>query len=143
MHFILQWNCRGLRPNYQDLQSLIRWRNPLVICLQETKLSPTTTCSVKGYTVFRRDVRSSTIAQGGVLVAVHHSLPARQLTLHTSLQAVAVRMHMDRRELTICSLYLPPGPPMPVVELHRLLLELPPPVLVVGDFNAHSICMGV
>ena len=142
MHFILQWNCRGLKPNYQDLQSIIRWRSPLLICLQETKLSPSTTCSIKGYGVFRKDVHSSTIAQGGVLVAAHHSLPTRQLTLQSSLQAVAVQVHINHQELTVCSLYLPPGVPLPVVELRRLLLELPAPVLLVGDFNAHSSAWG-
>ena len=142
MHFILQWNCRGLKPNHQDLQSLIRWRNPFVICLQETKLPPTTTCSIKGYTVFRKDVLSSTIAQGGVLIATHHCLPSRQLVLRTSLQAVAVRVCISHQELTICSLYLPPGTPLPVAEMRQLMLELPAPVLVVGDFNAHNTAWG-
>ena len=142
MHFILQWNCRGLKPNYQDLQSVIRWRNPFIICLQETKLAPAVTCSIKGYAVFRKDVQSLTIAHGGVLIAVHHSLPVRPLLLSSPLQAVAARVHFGHREMTICSLYLPPGTALPVTELRRLLLELPAPVLIVGDFNAHSTAWG-
>ena len=142
MHFILQWNCRGIRANYQDLQAVIRWRNPLIIGLQETKLAPAMRCAVKGYSVFRRDLVSQTIAHGGVLLAVHNSLPARQLPLQTTLQAVAVRVHVLHREITVCSLYLPPGIPLPVVELRQLFLELPAPVLVVGDFNAHSTAWG-
>ena len=142
MHFILQWNCRGIKPNHQDLQSLIRGRCPFAICLQETKLLPGTMCSIKGFAVFRKDVQSSTIAHGGVLVATHHSLPSRQIALRSSLQAVAVRVHIDRQELTICSMYLPPGTSLPVAELQHLLLELPTPVLVVGDFNAHSTAWG-
>ena len=142
MRFILQWNCRGLKPNHQDLQSLLRWRSPFVICLQETKLLPTTTCSMKGYAVFRKDVPSSTIAHGGVLIATHHSLPSRQLALRSSLQAVAVRVNINHQELTICSLYLPPGTPLPVTEMRQLIFELPAPVLVVGDFNAHNTAWG-
>ena len=84
MHFILQWNCRGIRANYQDLQAVIRWRNPLIIGLQETKLAPAMRCAVKGYSVFSRDMVSQTIAHGGVLLAVHNSLPARQLPLQPS-----------------------------------------------------------
>ena len=140
--FILQWNCRGLRANYQDLQSLIRWRTPLVLGLQETKLAPNVTLAIKGYSVFRRDLDTPTIAHGGVLLAVHHSVPARQVPLQTPLQAVAARVDFNHRELTVCSLYLPPGVALPVVELHRLVDELPPPVLVVGDFNAHSLAWG-
>ena len=142
MHFILQWNCRGLRANYQDLQTIIRWRSPLIIGLQETKLAPAVKSTVKGYSVFRKDTDSETIAHGGVLLAVHHSLPARQLPLRSSLQVVAARVHLVHRELTVCSIYLPPGIPLPLDELRRLLLELPAPVLVVGDFNAHSTAWG-
>ena len=142
MHFILQWNCRGLKPNYQDLQTVLRLRNPFIVCLQETKLAPDTSCAIKGYAVFREDVPSNTIAHGGVLIAVHHSLPARQLQLQSSLQVVAARVHLSHREVTVCSLYLPPGTPLPVAELRRLLHELPAPVLIVGDFNAHSTAWG-
>ena len=142
MHFILQWNCRGLRSNYQDLQTVIRWRSPLIVGLQETKLSPAMTCAIKGYAIFRKDVRSDTIAHGGVLLAVHHSMPARQLQLSSVLQAVAARVHLRHREVTVCSLYLPPGTAFPVTELRRLLLQLPAPVLIVGDFNAHSTAWG-
>ena len=127
MHFILQWNCRGLRANYQDLQSVIRWRNPLVIGLQETKLAPAMTCNVKGYSVFRKDLVSQTIAHGGVLLAVHHRLPSRQLLLQSPLQAVAARVHWNHRDITVCSLYLPPGVPLSLEELRQLFLELPAP----------------
>ena len=142
MRSILQWNCRGLRANYQDLQAIIRWRNPVIVGLQETKLAPGMACAVKGYSVFRKDVASQTIAHGGVLLAVHHSIPARQLPLRSSLQAVATRVHLHHREISVCSVYLPPGIPLPSVELHELLLELPAPILVVGDFNAHSTAWG-
>ena len=142
MHFILQWNCRGLKPNYQDLQSVIRWRNPFIICLQETKLASAMACSIKGYAVYRKDVQSQTIAHGGVMIAVHHSLPVRPLQLNSPLQAVATRVHFGHREITFCSLYLPPSTALPVAELRRLLLELPAPVLIVGDFNAHSTAWG-
>ena len=142
MSFILQWNCRGFKPNYQDLQSIIRWRNPFIVCLQETKLAPAMSCPIKGYAVFRKDVHSQTIAHGGVMIAVHNSLPVRPLLLSSPLQAVAVRAHLGHREITICSLYLPPGTALPVADLRRLILELPAPVLVVGDFNAHSTVWG-
>ena len=142
MHFILQWNCRGLKSNYLDLQTVIRCRSPLIVGLQETKLSPAMTCAIKGYAIFRKDVRSDTIAHGGVLLAVHHSMPARQLQLSSALQAVAARVHLRHREVTVCGLYLPPGTAFPVTELRRLLLQLPEPVLIVGDFNAHSTAWG-
>ena len=101
---------------------MIRLRNPYVVCLQETKLAPDMACIIKGYAVYRKDLQSDTIAHGGVLLAVHHSLSARHLPLSTSLQAVAARVHLCHREITICSLYLPPGIALPLVDLRRLLL---------------------
>ena len=53
------------------------------------------------------------VAHGGVLLAVHRSIPSRHLELRTGLQAVAARVLFDRRSLTICSVYLPPGNAFP------------------------------
>ena len=82
------------------------------------------------------------VAHGGVLLALHHSIPARQLVLRSPLQAVAARIVLNRREVTLCSLYLPPGVELPLQELGRLASELPPPLLLLGDFNAHSTSWG-
>ena len=35
---ILQWNCRSIRKNFNDIQLLINEHNPVAICLQETFL---------------------------------------------------------------------------------------------------------
>jgi len=35
---VLQWNCRGLKPNYEEIKCLLFDHNPYVICLQETLL---------------------------------------------------------------------------------------------------------
>ena len=36
---IIQWNCRGLRPNFTDFRVLCDKYYPIVCCLQETFLS--------------------------------------------------------------------------------------------------------
>ena len=97
---------------------------------------------MKGYSIFRKDVTASTIAHGGVLLAVHHSVPVKKLPLVTSLQAVAARLCFIHREVTVCSIYCPPGVALPLVELHQLTAELPPPVLILGDFNSHHSAWG-
>ena len=67
---------------------------PKVVCLQETKLRPNSQCSFKGYTVLRRDMPADPVAHGGVLLAVHRSIPSRHLELRTGLQAVAARVSL-------------------------------------------------
>ena len=37
---ILQWNCRGLINKRDELSDLINEYSPIIICLQETLLSP-------------------------------------------------------------------------------------------------------
>ena len=39
-HKIIQWNCRGLKPNYNEVSLLISEYNPSVFCFQETFLKP-------------------------------------------------------------------------------------------------------
>ena len=82
------------------------------------------------------------VAHGGVLLAVHRSIPSRHLELRTGLQAVAARVLFDRRSLTICSVYLPPGNAFPRSELSQLIAELPSPMLILGDFNGHHKLWG-
>lgn len=142
MPHILQWNCRGLRTSISDLQVVIHQRRPVMICLQETKLSPESPCTIKGYSVLRKDQRAGLVAHGGVLLAVHHDIPVQELTLRTSLQAVAARIVLLQRPITICSLYLPPGEALPRSEVSQLLGELPEPLLLLGDFNAHHSLWG-
>ena len=77
----LQWNCRGLRANFSDLQQILSDHTPSVLCLQETKLSPGTGFNVRNYKVFRKDVFSSTVAHGGVMVAVHSATPCYPVPL--------------------------------------------------------------
>ena len=139
---LLQWNCRGVRSSFQDLQSLIYQHFPAVLCLQETKLAPGASFHINNYITFRKDLPSDTIAHGGVLLAVHRSIPAKQIVLVTDLQAVAARVRFNRRYVTLCTVYLPPGVPLPAAELRRLAADLQPPFLIMGDFNSHHTSWG-
>ena len=85
---------------------------------------------------------SDTIAHGGVLLAVHQSIPAQQLTLRTPLQAVAARIYFNNRHISLCSIYLPPGVDFSLAELSTLFSEIPQPLIILGDFNAHHTCWG-
>ena len=57
------------------------------------------------------------------------------------MQATAVKVTMHR-ELTICSLYLPPSTPINWNSLDDLIKQLPSPFLLLGDFNAHNHMWG-
>ncbi|GFV93013.1 uncharacterized protein TNCV_3427251 [Trichonephila clavipes] len=63
------------------------------------------------------------------------------VTLHTSLQAVAVRIHIHSL-VTVCCVYLPPNDVVPQVDLNHLVSQLPAPFILLGDFNGHSPLWG-
>ena len=48
-HKIIQWNCRGLKPNYNEVSLLISEYNPSVFCFQETFLKPDDNISLRGF----------------------------------------------------------------------------------------------
>ena len=49
MATILQWNCRGLKGNFNELKLLAQKYNPPVIALQETHLKPSDNVTFKPY----------------------------------------------------------------------------------------------
>ncbi|GFS74418.1 putative RNA-directed DNA polymerase from transposon X-element [Trichonephila clavipes] len=90
----------------------------------------------------RRDVDGDTSPTGGVCLFTSNLFPSNVVTLHTSLQAVAVRIHIHSL-VTVCCVYLPPNDVVPQVDLNRLVSQLPAPFLLLGDFNGHSPLWGM
>ncbi|GFV94202.1 putative RNA-directed DNA polymerase from transposon X-element [Trichonephila clavipes] len=97
----ISWNCRGLRTRLADLKSIISTYQSACVALQETFLKSTMTMKVRGYNCVRRDVDGDTSPNGGVCLFTSHLYPSNVVTLHTSLQAVAVRIHVHSF-VTVC-----------------------------------------
>ena len=51
-HKIIQWNWRGLKPNYNEVSILISEYNPSVFCFQETVLKPDDNIWLKGFKIY-------------------------------------------------------------------------------------------
>ena len=49
-HNIIQWNCRGLKPKFDEISLLLSQQKPSVFCLQETFLKPDDKITLKGLT---------------------------------------------------------------------------------------------
>ncbi|GFV89076.1 putative RNA-directed DNA polymerase from transposon X-element [Trichonephila clavipes] len=96
---------------------------------------------VRGYNCVRRDVDGDTSPAGGVCLFTSNLFPSNVVTLHTSLQAVAVRIHIHSL-VTVCCVYLPPNDVVPQVDLNQLVSRLPAPFILLGDFNGHSPLWG-
>lgn len=71
---------------------------------------------------------------GGTAIFIRSDIPFVPLQLQSPLQAVAIKISLNRF-YTLCSLYLPPGAPINRSDLEDLTGELPSPFLLLGDFN--------
>ena len=51
---IIQWNCRRIRANYEELQLLLEKYNPKVVCLQETFIKENNQINVNNYQAYNQ-----------------------------------------------------------------------------------------
>ena len=140
-HKIIQWNCRGLKPKLDEISLLLTQQKPSVFCLQETFLKPDDTITLKGFNIYNYIHNDCQRSSGGSSILVKSSCPQRNIKLTTELQATAVSVTLDR-EVTICSIYIPPSFSLKTEHLDSLLKQLPSPYLLLGDFNGHNILWG-
>ena len=140
-HRIIQWNCRGLRSNYNEILLLLSLLSPSVFCLQETSLKTDDQFNIRDFNTYNYIYSEGQRPSCGSSILVHSSCPQREIKLVTNLQAVAVSVTLDR-EITICSVYIPPNFHLETEHLDTLLKQLPSPYILVGDFNGHNILWG-
>ena len=108
---IIQWNCRGIKPNFNEIKILADQHKAVLLCLQETFLNDTD-YSIRGFSCYNRichDVGGR--ACGGVSVLVRDGTTHSHITPNTTLQAEAVTV-TSGKVFTVCSLYLPPSEPL-------------------------------
>ena len=107
--FIIQWNCRGLAANRQELELIAQKYNAPVICLQETNLKDDQ-MTLKGYVAYHK---SGTIddmdrAHGGVSIFIKSNLPQSFVDVTSPLEAIVVKVTLHTT-ITFCNLYIPPS----------------------------------
>ena len=138
MYPIIQWNCRGLRANYNDFLVLLGNIQPSVCCLQELKVPSTYIFPNRQYSLYT-STPSNNFCDAGILV--NKILPHKQIPIATGFPAVACRVSLNR-PVTVCSIYLSPSSKWEHTDLLSLLTHLPAPVILLGDFNAHGTLWG-
>ena len=95
MTSIIQWNCRGLRNNLEEFQKLVADNNAIAACLQETFLKANELITLRGYTAYNK-VGDGERAAGGSSLFIKNSVPHKEITLNTQLQAVAVSISLHK-----------------------------------------------
>ncbi|GFT73779.1 putative RNA-directed DNA polymerase from transposon X-element [Trichonephila clavipes] len=123
-----------------DVKDIIRQYHPVCVALQETFLKSCHTTKIRRYGCVRKATEGPSVS-GGVCIFTSLDVPSRALSLYTSLQAVAVRIHSTSL-ITVCCLYLPPNTVIHQHDLNNLVDQLPAPFVILGDFNGHSTLWG-
>ena len=133
---ILQWICRGLKANFNELLILLSLFNPKICCLQETFLTPNDNLEVRNFSSYNYIKNNCQRASGGASIMIHSTVPHRKIDVNTNLQAIAIKASLNK-SITMCSIYIPPNKRISQTDLENLLLQLPQPYIY-GDFNEHS-----
>ena len=138
---ILQWNLRGFYCQQEHLKILLYRHNPIVVCLQETNFSAEHVAHIRHYSAYHRNRLTALHASGGVAIYIKDNIPHKEITLTTSLEAVAVSIMLSM-PISICNVYLPNSNDLDPLILQELIHQLPHPFLLLGDFNSHSTLWG-
>ena len=108
-HKIIQLNCRGLKPKFDEISIILEQQQKTsIFCLQETFLKPNGNVTLKGFNIYIYIHSDCQRPSGGSSIFIKSSCPQRIIVLTTELQATAVSVTLDK-EITICSIYIPPS----------------------------------
>ena len=138
---ILQWNIRGILSNYEELKKLIEDHNPLVICLQETKLEFNKLPDIRGYSKVEPNSDDTT----GIGIYIKNGTPHSPVQVKSSLRVTAVKVTINNTPITLCSLHIPPDYNLVLRDLQSLFSQLflsSKSCLMLGDYNGHSPLWG-
>ena len=114
-----------------------------IMCFQETHFLATDEYDFRlpNYTLYN-GFSDSNRRQGGVCIYVSNNFPHFQVTLTTTLQALACSVRIGRSRLCFCSLYLPPTDTFTLPDLTNLINQLPQPFVLCADANSRHLMWG-
>lgn len=135
---ILQWNARSIVPKKPDLFNLINAHSVSVAAISETWLRPGTHFRVPGFACLRDDRDDG---RAGCALLIRRTLPFSVIPLpplSQEINAVAARI----ANINYISVYIPDPKLTLIPDLSTLLFSVPPPLIVLGDFNSHHSSWG-
>jgi ribonuclease HI len=139
---VLQWNCRSVIPKKPFLRKLLADNDVRIFALSETHLSSTDVFTIPNYNIVRNDRDDG---YGGVMVGVRKDIPFEETINDTisncELAGVLIKDEQGR-ELNILSGYCAPNCRLNSAQIGNVLRNLSGPLILVGDFNAHSQSWG-
>ena len=82
-------------------------------------------------------------SKGGTVVAIKKEITHKRLNKRKTIQVVALEVYLiGKRMRTVYSIYLPPTDQVTEENMRDVLEQLPTPMILLGDFNAHNPLWG-
>jgi hypothetical protein len=141
---IVQWNINSYFRKLTDVHRLISDFQPLALCLQETNLKyQNNNPSIRNYHGYFKNRVPEGRASGGVCIFVSNSTEHKIILLNTAFEAIAVVIRTNyNKKICICNLYAPDSIELSLKDLQNLIIQLPRPFILLGDFNSRNIIWG-
>ena len=121
---IVQYNCRNIISNGQELKSFLYSFFPTLVCLCETHLKPTNRFKVPGYKTLRSDRLDA--RGGGLAMLIREGTPFLNYPINRhpegSLEVQAIKLGWLGSWVTILNLYNP----CQTISPHEFEFYLPP-----------------
>lgn len=135
---ILNWNTRGILNKPNELSLLINQHNPISITLQET-YSATKQELERRYKQYSWHTNNSSDNKyHHICTGIKKDFPQHRFPLNTNFPAIATKISSPI-SVTIVNIYIPCTYTTKNLEeeLSNLICQLPPPLIIIGDFNAN------
>ena len=141
MNTIIQWNINGYYTHYEQFQILINNLSPDNICLQETNFKKNYQPTLKHFNTFVKNRVNENDASGGVGIIISDKYDSTEILLKSNLEAVVISISFPKR-IHICNIYIPNSFPFKLQDLEDIIVTLPAPLILSGDFNNHHTLWG-
>ena len=135
MASIIQWNCHGYFPNYEEIITLIQQYNPAIILLQETIIGNYNPRATSGYTFYGFSPTGRAVPGDGLAFLVRNDISHKSVNVRSHFQTLTFQVKLQRL-VTICNLYISNHDNISTAQLTNLTDQLQTPFLLCGDFNA-------
>ncbi len=135
---ILNWNANGLLHRKLELESFLHMHDIDVALVSETHLcSYLNIPKIHNYSVYLAN-HPSGATRGGSMVIIKKSISHNDIGAFciNSIQASIVVITLNNRNVTIGSIYCPPGSPPQSADFESLVSQLGNHWILGGDFNA-------
>ena len=119
-----------------ELLNIINDKKPRIVALQDIMMQETKEMRIPHYNIIKRAAHFNWRSHGGVMLIIHESVPMTEINVQTEAQVVEARLDIYGC-FTVASAYFSKSRRFLYEILSNIIVQLPQPFLLLGDFNGH------